>query len=82
MSPVTRVLVRSFAHGKHRGAAPLVIAAASPEVRNGDYWGPSGWQQLRGQPTRLTAHPAALDPHVAGRLIALSEELTGVRLAL
>ncbi|WP_404391361.1 SDR family NAD(P)-dependent oxidoreductase [Humibacillus xanthopallidus] len=82
VSPVTRVLVRAFAHGKHRGAEPLVTAVASPEVRNGDYWGPSGWQQLRGQPTRLTAHPAALDPQVAGRLIALSEELTGVRLAI
>ena len=82
VNPVTRVLVRSFAHGKHRGAAPLVTAVASPEVRNGDYWGPSGWQQLRGRPTRLTPHPAALDAEVASRLIALSEELTGVRLAV
>ena len=80
VSPVTRVLVRSFAHGKHHGAAPLVTAAASPEARNGDYWGPSGWQQLRGRPTRLTPHPSALDPAVAARLVALSEELSGVRL--
>ena len=66
VSPVTRVLVRSFAHGKHHGAAPLVTAAASPEARNGDYWGPSGWQQLRGQPTRLTPHQSALDPRGRG----------------
>jgi NAD(P)-dependent dehydrogenase (short-subunit alcohol dehydrogenase family) len=79
---VTRTLVRTFAHGKHRGALPLVTAAASAEVRNGDYWGPSGWQQLRGRPIRLAPHAAALDPVVAGRLVARSEELTGVRLLL
>lgn len=82
VGPVTRTLVRSFAHGKHRGAMPLVTAAASPEARNGDYWGPSGWQQLRGRPTRLTPHSAALDAEVAGRLVARSEELAGVRLPL
>jgi NAD(P)-dependent dehydrogenase (short-subunit alcohol dehydrogenase family) len=82
VNPVTRTLVRSFAHGKHRGAMPLVTAAASPEARNGDYWGPSGWQQLRGRPTRLTPHAGALDPQVAGRLVARSEELAGVRLPL
>ena len=61
---------------------PLVTAAASPEARNGDYWGPSGWQQLRGRPTRLTPHGSALDTEVAGRLVARSEELAGVRLPL
>ena len=80
VNPVTRTLVRSFAHGKHRGAMPLVTATASPEARNGDYWGPSGWQQLRGRPTRLTPDPVALDPGVAARLVARSEELAGVRL--
>ncbi|TQM64496.1 SDR family NAD(P)-dependent oxidoreductase [Humibacillus xanthopallidus] len=82
VNPVTRTLVRSFAHGKHRGAMPLVTAAASPEARNGDYWGPSGWKQLRGEPTRLAPHASALDPQVAGRLVARSEELAGVRLPL
>lgn len=82
VSPVTRTLVRSFAHGKHRGAMPLVTAAASPEARNGDYWGPAGWQQLRGRPARLSPHAVALDPEVAGRLIARSEELAGIRLPL
>ncbi|HET7799132.1 MAG TPA: SDR family NAD(P)-dependent oxidoreductase [Humibacillus xanthopallidus] len=82
VNPVTRALVRSFAHGKHRGAMPLVTAAASPVARNGDYWGPSGWQQLRGRPARLSPHAAALDAEVAGRLITRSEELAGIRLPL
>jgi NAD(P)-dependent dehydrogenase (short-subunit alcohol dehydrogenase family) len=82
VSRATRLLVRTFAHGKHRGATPLVTAAASPEARNGDYWGPSGWQQLRGQPTRLSPHPAALDAEVAARLVLRSEELAGIRLPL
>lgn len=44
------------------GAAPLIYAAAMPDVANGDYWGPDGFKEIRGQPA-----PAAVWPHAAAR---------------
>jgi NAD(P)-dependent dehydrogenase (short-subunit alcohol dehydrogenase family) len=78
--PAIRRLVATVTHGKHEAARVLVHAVASPAVENGDYWGPGGWLQLRGEPVRHTPHAKALDPHAAARLVALSEELTGTRL--
>jgi hypothetical protein len=81
-STALRRIVAAVTHGKHEAARVLVHGVASPEVRNGDYWGPSGWMQLRGEPARCTPHMKALDPQAAARLVALSEELTGIRLAI
>jgi NAD(P)-dependent dehydrogenase (short-subunit alcohol dehydrogenase family) len=82
VGPLGLTLVRTFAHGKHDGAEPIVTAAAATHVRNGDYWGPAGWKQLRGRPARHTPHAKALDTEAGRRLVALSEQLTGVRLLL
>ncbi|WP_353807853.1 SDR family NAD(P)-dependent oxidoreductase [Agromyces sp. SYSU T00194] len=69
-----------FTQGKHRGAAPVLVAAASPEARNGDYWGPRGW--TKGEPTRQ--HPArtSTDRALATRLWTLSEQWTGQTLTV
>lgn len=82
VSRALRPVLRAFAHGKHAGATSLVTAVASPAARNGDYWGPQGWRQLRGQPAIHRPNPKALDPGAAARLVTLSEELTGVRLEI
>jgi NAD(P)-dependent dehydrogenase (short-subunit alcohol dehydrogenase family) len=81
-STALRRVVAAITHGKHEAARVLVHAVASPGVGNGDYWGPGGWMQLRGEPARCTPHAKALDPQAAARLVSLSEELSGVRLAL
>lgn len=80
--PALRPLLRVVLHGKHAGAEPIVTAVASPSARNGDYWGPGGWRQLRGVPARHRPHANSLDPVEAERLVSLSEELTGLRLGL
>jgi hypothetical protein len=48
-------------------------------VRGGDYWGPSGWLETRGEPGRARVNPVARDVALARRLWSLSETLTGVR---
>jgi NAD(P)-dependent dehydrogenase (short-subunit alcohol dehydrogenase family) len=73
---------RPFAQGKDAGAWPLVRAAVDDEVRNGDYWGPDGPFQLRGQPVLVRPQSHALERNAASRLIDLSQELTGFRLDL
>jgi NAD(P)-dependent dehydrogenase (short-subunit alcohol dehydrogenase family) len=64
------------------GALPTLYAAVAPDVRGGDYYGPDGWGELRGYPTRVRSSERSKDPLVAARLWTVSEELTGVRFPL
>lgn len=61
------------------GALPSLYAAAAPEVQGGEYFGPGGFQELRGYPARAASSEQARDPALAARLWALSEQLTGVK---
>jgi len=58
---------------------PIVHAARDSGVRGGDYWGPSGFLEIRGEPGRARVNPIARDVLLARRLWSLSESLTGVR---
>jgi len=61
------------------GALPALYAATAPDVQGGDYYGPDGWQELRGYPTKVRSSDRSYDPAVAAKLWTISEELTGVR---
>jgi NAD(P)-dependent dehydrogenase (short-subunit alcohol dehydrogenase family) len=74
----TRVLNTVLAQDATQGALPTVAAAALPEARGGDYWGPSGYRELRGLPGHARPGPNATDLAAAQRLWTLSEQLTGV----
>ena len=63
------------------GAWPQLYAATMPDVRSGDYWGPS-LAEVRGTPKLVGRSKAAQDDAVAARLWQVSQELTGVRYAL
>lgn len=65
-----------------RGALPQVYAATAPGVEGGQFFGPSGFQEMRGDVTEVQAVPEAHDPEIGQRLWAVSEELTGVSFAL
>lgn len=78
----TRPAQSSFAQGKDAGAGPLVHAAVAPDVRTGEYWGPSGWMQLRGPAAVVRAEPRAHDRTEAARLWSASERASGVAFAL
>ena len=76
---LVRAGYRVGAQGKDAGALPLVAAAVDPRSAGGQYWGPSGWRQLKGRPAIVAAKPYARDRAVAKRLWAAAEELTGIR---
>jgi NAD(P)-dependent dehydrogenase (short-subunit alcohol dehydrogenase family) len=61
------------------GALPVLRAATDPSVVGGQYYGPSGFQELRGHPVRVESSKASRDESLQRRLWALSEELTGVK---
>ncbi len=60
------------------GALPTLYAATAPEVRGGDYYGPSGPGETRGAPRLVAPAPRVLDRDIAVRLWNRSVELTGV----
>jgi NAD(P)-dependent dehydrogenase (short-subunit alcohol dehydrogenase family) len=78
----TRPAQRLYAQGKDAGAEPLVHAAVADDVRSGEYWGPSGWMQLRGPAAVVPAQPRAHDRAEAARLWEASERAAGVAFAL
>jgi hypothetical protein len=61
------------------GALPTLYAATAPDVQGGDYYGPRGWPELRGYPTKVRSSDSSHDAAVAAKLWTVSEELTGVQ---
>jgi NAD(P)-dependent dehydrogenase (short-subunit alcohol dehydrogenase family) len=76
---MVRVLNPILAQTSEMGALPMLYAATASDVRGGEYYGPGGWQELRGYPVKVPSSERSRDLEVAARLWKVSEELTGVR---
>lgn len=61
------------------GAAPALVAATSPDVEGGQYWGPVGPEERSGKPGLAAVDLAALRDGDAERLWNWAEEATGLR---
>lgn len=79
--PVHALAMRLFigltAQSAAAGALPTLMAATAPDVSPGGFYGPRGFQELRGPPGIAKAAPQAFDPDVASRLWDASERMTG-----
>ncbi len=60
------------------GALPVIYAATGADVEGGDYYGPDGPGEIRGNVRLVAPSPRVLDPDTAARLWQCSVELTGV----
>jgi protochlorophyllide reductase len=67
-----------LAQGVAAGTLPQLYAATAPDVRGGEYFGPTSLGETRGAPGRVQASPAARNEHTAGVLWERTAELTGV----
>jgi len=76
---MVRILNPFIAQQPKMGALPALYAATAPGVQGGDYYGPRGWQELRGYPIRVKSSDSSYDTAVAAKLWTVSEELTDVR---
>lgn len=74
LQPLTSWLVQPA----ERGALPTVRAAVDPGVSGGEFYAPSGFKNIKGDPVSITAHPRALDQEAQRRLWTESQHLTGV----
>ena len=70
---------RFVAQSASMGALPELFAATDPDVQSGQFIGPDGRNEMKGNPTVVRPVASAEDPATARRLWELSEELTGVR---
>ena len=67
-----------IAQGPSDGALPLLCAATHPEAQGGDYWGPSGYFEMRGPPIRVTSNARSHDRKAQERLWEISVQETDV----
>jgi len=74
-----RLLEGVLSHSAADGALPILMAATLPNVAPAAYYGPTGFQEMKGPPGVAVIKPQARDAEVARRLWAESERLTGVR---
>lgn len=78
---VTKALMPVFAplftHDPTAAAQPTLMAALAPEVKGADYYGPTGFREMKGPPGKVKPMRHGRDKEVAARLWQASEKLTG-----
>lgn len=85
-NPIERAMRRFGGHvigallnSDAEGALPTIYAAVAPAAKAGGYYGPQGFQEMRGGDVGdAIVVPQARDAAVAARLWTVCEELTGV----
>lgn len=73
-----RLLEAVLSHSAADGALPILMAATLPDPTPGGYYGPTGFQEMKGPPGVAGIKRQAKDGDAARRLWSESERLTGV----
>jgi len=73
--------VEQFLHSNADAAKPSLHAALSADVAGGDFYGPTGPQEMSGSLGPASRNPICNDLAVASRLWRVSEQMTGVTFA-
>jgi NAD(P)-dependent dehydrogenase (short-subunit alcohol dehydrogenase family) len=74
-----RLAVGAFSNSPAVGGLATLRAATDPAVQGGQYYGPSGFQEIVGHPVLVNSNKKSHDVAVQQRLWTVSEELTGVK---
>lgn len=61
-----------------QAAKPIIHAASAEDVQGGDYYGPTGFFEIKGKTGKARLNPIARNIEFGRRLWALSEALTGI----
>ena len=75
------VMIGTFLNTDVQGAVPTLFAATAPDAQDGEYYGPQGFQEMRGGdvgPAKV--FPQAHDEAAAARLWSECERLSGIAL--
>jgi NAD(P)-dependent dehydrogenase (short-subunit alcohol dehydrogenase family) len=79
-SNVLEFINKFFAMKHEQGALATLRAAIDENAKNGDYFGPDGWQERRGYPVKVEPNKLAKDETLGKKLWDVSEKLTGIKL--
>jgi hypothetical protein len=60
----------------------ITRVAVGADVKGGDYYGPSGWREMKGYPKKVESNELSHNEEIARKLWEISEELTGVKFNL
>jgi hypothetical protein len=77
---IIKRLNAATAQPAERGVLPQLYAATAPGVQGGQFFGPDGFMEIRGNVTEVQAAPEAHDLALARGLWDISRQLTGVAL--
>jgi NAD(P)-dependent dehydrogenase (short-subunit alcohol dehydrogenase family) len=67
-----------FLQSPKKGAFPVLYAALQNELTGGEYIGPDGFKEMRGNPAIVDSDEATKDTEIANQLWRVAEEATGV----
>lgn len=65
-----------FTHAPSEGAKPTLLAAIG-EAKGGEYFGPTGFKEMKGKAGKATATDVSKDENLAKKLWEVSEKLVG-----
>lgn len=76
---ITEYLNGFFAQDITMGALPTLRAAIAENLKGAEYFGPSGFMEVRGYPVKVESNELSKDQAIAKKLWEVSENLTGVK---
>lgn len=79
LSIVLSPILLLVSHSAKNGAKPIIMAALSEGVEGGDYFGPTDFKEMKGEPGIAEVKPQAENKEVADRLWRVSESLTDIK---
>lgn len=71
-------LMSPFIQGQDMGALPEIRAAVDTNVKGGEYYGPDGFNEMKGFPVIVKSNAASHNLDDAKQLWEISEKITGV----
>jgi NAD(P)-dependent dehydrogenase (short-subunit alcohol dehydrogenase family) len=76
---VLKKMMRIVAQPAHKGALPTLYASTNADLKGGEYIGPDGPGNRKGNPVKTTEASQLFNTEIAERLWEVSEILTGVK---
>lgn len=71
-------IMSPFSQDQVQGALPQIRASVDPDVKGGEYYGPSGFGEMKGDPVLVKSNKASHNAGDAEKLWKASEKLTGI----
>ncbi|OAQ41830.1 short-chain dehydrogenase [Pedobacter psychrophilus] len=75
LSPIFDLFISQSAEN---GAKPTLMASLDKSVSGGEYFGPTGFNEMKGDPGKVDSTPLSKNKEIAKKLWSVSEELTGI----